>query len=106
VSERKTHYHQGYGNFPGGDPRRFWPDPECSTEQERDNWKAACARWDLGNQTTEEPGSGFVDPQPFNPATMAAASYFCGRMHIQRADRFGLGTYEMECDGEECEGEP
>jgi hypothetical protein len=31
-----------YGNFPGGDPRHFTPDPEASTEEERAAWKAAC----------------------------------------------------------------
>lgn len=41
----------GYGFFPGGDPRRFTPDPECSTEAERAAHKAACAAWDRGETT-------------------------------------------------------
>lgn len=31
-----------YGSFQGGDPRLFCPDPECSTEEDRANHKAAC----------------------------------------------------------------
>lgn len=33
-----------YGAFPGGDPRDFTPDPECSTEAEREAHRRACAR--------------------------------------------------------------
>ena len=38
----------GYGFFPGGDPRTFHPDPECSTEAERARHAADCAAWDRG----------------------------------------------------------
>ena len=42
---------QGYGNFLGGDPRTFSPDPieEGTTQEEWDSWMAACAAWNAGN---------------------------------------------------------
>lgn len=40
--------HTGYGYFPGGDPRNFHPDPECSTDEERANHKRACELFDAG----------------------------------------------------------
>jgi hypothetical protein len=67
----------GYGNFCGGDPRDFTPDPECSTEEERANHKAACEAWDRGERTSP-PGCGWVTPD----------------MHVMRTP-FGLGTYVM-----------
>lgn len=36
-----------YGSFCGGDPRNFSPDPECTTPQEYENWKRACAEAEL-----------------------------------------------------------
>ena len=35
-----------YGDFHGGDPRNFFPDPDASTEKERANHRAACVVWD------------------------------------------------------------
>lgn len=35
-----------YGFFHGGDPRKFSPDPEASTEVEREAHKQACAAFD------------------------------------------------------------
>lgn len=34
-----------YGNFHGGDPRNFHPDPECSSEVEREAHKRDCDLW-------------------------------------------------------------
>lgn len=42
----------GYGYFPGGDPREFCPDPECSTEEERANHKRACELFENGKVDT------------------------------------------------------
>jgi hypothetical protein len=39
-----------YGYFPGGDPRTFSPDPECSTEAEQAAHRAACDAWDRGER--------------------------------------------------------
>jgi hypothetical protein len=40
--------HPVYGYFPGGDPRDFSPDPECSTDEEQAAWRAACEAWESG----------------------------------------------------------
>jgi len=39
-----------YGPFMGGDPRNFSPDPECSTEEERQRHREACASWERGER--------------------------------------------------------
>jgi len=67
----------GYGNFPGGDPRDFSPDPECSTGVEQANHKAACEAWDRGEQTQHK-GCEWLSPD----------------LHIMRTP-FGLGGYVM-----------
>lgn len=41
---------QGYGNFPGGDPRDFTPDPECSTDEERAAHARDCDAMNAGGQ--------------------------------------------------------
>jgi len=38
----RTGYPLYCAHFPGGDPRRFEPDPDGATEEEMDRWKAAC----------------------------------------------------------------
>lgn len=45
---------EGYGNFQGGDPRDFVPDPDCSTAAERAAHKAACEAWERGEQEPVE----------------------------------------------------
>lgn len=70
----------GYGFFPGGDPRRFFPDEESSTEEERASHKAACERWEAGD-TTALPGS---------------CVHFDGG-HVLLSG-FGLGSYWYEED--------
>lgn len=39
----------GYGGFPGGDPRDFEPDPECTTEAERELYAEHCALAEAGS---------------------------------------------------------
>ena len=76
----------GYGSFPGGDPRRFWPDPECSTEAEREAHRVACLRWD----------AGYRDEYPTHGLYAAPGMV----LHVNRS-AFGLGVYD---DGKpECE---
>lgn len=65
-----------YGCFHGGDPREFTPDEECSTEQERANHKADCAKWDAG-EVTDVPVSGWNED---------------GSVHVTRS-AYGLGVY-------------
>jgi hypothetical protein len=78
----------GYGAFNGGDPRKFFPDPDCSSEKEIAAWKAACEEAErLESARSLSCPSGF-ERQPD------------GRVfHILRAP-FCIGTYVIECDQE------
>lgn len=76
----------GYGFFPGGDPRDFHPDAECSTDAERALHSEHCAMWDRGEHVTV-PTSGWVTPN----------------MHVTRSS-YGLGTYTFEYDGDDDGG--
>jgi hypothetical protein len=80
----KVHEDINYGVFLGGDPRKFSPDPECSTEEERGRHRKAC----------ESGADQGVD----NCLVMQAFGYPPG-------PGFGLGTNVVEyaCDGEGCE---
>lgn len=42
----------GYGAFPGGDPRLFTPDDgyAAATDEQRARWREACAAWDRGER--------------------------------------------------------
>lgn len=76
--------HQGYGAFPGGDPRQFVPDEECSTPEEREAHERACKAWDAGVRTAVRGSHHFasVSPDVF--------------VHITET-RFGLGVYTIPC---------
>jgi len=69
-----------YGHFPGGDPRAFSPDPECSTEAERAAHAAACAAWERGERPTID---GPHRPLPDGEE---------GHMTVSG---FGLGVYQV-----------
>lgn len=66
----------GYGYFPGGDPREFHPDPECSSEAERAAHKAACEAADRGEPIAPLPCHNSLDRFSDGPP-------------------FGLGSYTM-----------
>lgn len=72
-----------YGYFLGGDPRKFSPDPECSTPEEQTAHREACKRWDDADQ-----------PEPPMPQ--------CGNSHVG----YGVGTTAFEdpmmLDAAEC----
>jgi hypothetical protein len=72
----------GYGFFCGGDPRRFYPDPEASTEAERAQHKADCEAWDRG----EMPDVNGKAPH-FRTDDDGAV------MHVVPAG-YGLGSYD------------
>jgi len=74
---RRSAEDTGYGFFCGGDPNDFTPDPEASTEEERERHKAACESWNAG--------TGNPNPAP-HCATMNGGLAVNG---------FGLGTYVM-----------
>jgi hypothetical protein len=68
-----------YGFFPGGDPRDFSPDPECSTDAERALHAEHCAAWDRGERPDVK------------------VSGWEGNIHVCRS-AYGLGTYEVNFD--------
>jgi hypothetical protein len=72
-----------YGFFPGGDPRDFTPDPECSTDTERAQHKRDCEAWDRG----ECPNVNAKAPH-FKDDTLC---------HVTPAG-YGLGVYEYDED--------
>lgn len=49
---------EGYGNFAGGDPREFRPDPDSSSEEERAAHAADCLAW----QAWQDAGSVGAPP--------------------------------------------
>jgi len=51
---------ESYGAFPGGDPRLFHPDPECSTAREREAHRLACEAWERGERPEIEGGCSLV----------------------------------------------
>lgn len=70
-----------YGHFPGGDPRRFRPDPidDGTTEEEMARWKADCAAAEQGQIQQDPAGRWIVLGE-------GAA------VHILRG-KYGLGAY-------------
>lgn len=87
------HTHGGYGNFIGGDPRRFTPDSIDSgtTPEELAAWEAACKRWNDAEKAGE----------PLPPAEAGSCVHAPGV--ILTLSRFGLGGYEYDCDDPSCE---
>lgn len=74
----------GYGFFPGGDPREFTPDEECSTPEEQAKWKADCEAYgkgEIGKQPST--GRGTHDEQGRLTSHLLVGGY-------------GLGTYTYE----------
>jgi hypothetical protein len=66
----------GYGFFPGGDPRDFTPDEEGTLPEERERWKADCARAEEREGAHYLPGAC----RHLGPLVLTLAMY-------------GLGTY-------------
>lgn len=73
-----------YGYFHGGDPRNFFPDPECCTAEEMAKHKAACEEWERGEKTEHERHHHKAETLPDGREVIA--SY---------AGAFGLGTYSI-----------
>lgn len=78
ILQEASQPYNGYGYFPGGDPRNFFPDPECSTDKEREDHKAACDAWDA--QQKSEPES--------------PAGEWTGNIHLLHG-KYGLGSYSI-----------
>jgi len=80
-----------YGFFPGGDPRKFYPDTESCTEEEIKLYREHCALWDQG----------------FRPAdAVKTCEWIHGEngstIHVARS-AYGLGTYSFDWDEESIE---
>lgn len=98
----------GYGIFPGGDPRDFHPDPECSTDAEREAHAKDCAAWDAWE------ASGCAGPMP-EPSVKNGHQHFDtdGMVGWVTFAGYGLGSYTYEDDGDDdspnnlaCDGSP
>lgn len=76
----------GYGAFPGGDPRLFDPDPECSTPEEREAHRKACQEADAMEARGEVPDW---------PSAHSFGQVGNFGVHIA-SSMFGLGTYAYE----------
>jgi hypothetical protein len=74
-----------YGQFHGGDPTQFIPDPECSTEEERARHRDAVYHEILGDGPIFDPDCTFVNPEQRN------------------AGGFGLGTGRQWMSDEDYE---
>lgn len=55
----------GYGYFPGGDPRKFYPDPEMCSKKEIAAHKRACKKADEREKRGESPELSAREFQPF-----------------------------------------
>jgi len=80
-----------YGAYHGGDPRKFHPDHECSTELEREAHRRACVIFEV---------HGTLPPPSHEHVTDELGRLL---MHIAHG-RFGLGAYEIDCGDAECPG--
>lgn len=67
---------EGYGGFPGGDPRMFKPDVEVCTPEEVERHRLACIEWDEGRGIDRGPSCSFAGD---------------GSAHTMTG--FGVGTY-------------
>lgn len=44
-----------YGYYRGGDPRRFFPDPEGATDEEEEAYRLACELWEKAESKGQKP---------------------------------------------------
>lgn len=84
---KTTRLETAYGSYHGGDPREFWPDPECSTAEERKAHREACEAWDRGERLEAEKGGC-----EFKQCAGGEV------LKVQRQGAFGLGTYRIELE--------
>lgn len=76
----------GYGFFHSDNPHEFRPDPECTTEQERENHRLACEAYDRG------------EPIPAQNFTPDASTFVNGVLVHQTGGPWGIGTYTFKDD--------
>lgn len=83
----------GYGNFPGGDPRDFSPDPECATDAEIERHRKDCEAWERGEQIHREISVSLAAGEPL-PTNFTSALMGPGGGHAH-LENYGLGTYAV-----------
>lgn len=94
-----------YGNFHGGDPRNFHPDPECSTEAEREAHRKACEAWERGERP--ETIGGCIECAEGETVDIAieggatTVTVIDGKPVRKQVQPFGLGTYTTITEEEE-----
>jgi hypothetical protein len=88
-----------YGFYHGGDPRKFYPDPECCTADELKRHETACKLWNEAEARGETPTqekcpSGFVFDEKGKCVGHVLSS------------TYGMGTtvIDIEYDDEKQEG--
>jgi len=96
-SERKR-YESGYGGFPGGDPREFSPDPECSTDAERAEHERACLLFADGGCSPLAGAHRITDVAEARAAVdegRAMSAMIAGDVALVSYNGFGLGSYRF-----------
>ena len=99
-------YMSSYGSFYGGDPRRFTPDEECSTEQERELHRKHCDEWANGERpTVKVSGVEWVDDITYKDSNGHTQTIKAGHKLVERA-AYGLGVSRLtnDPDGHYCDG--
>ncbi|MCZ6868084.1 MAG: hypothetical protein O7G84_01110 [Gammaproteobacteria bacterium] len=89
-SIRQSAQETGYGFFPGGDPREFFPDGESCSNEELEAHRVACAEWDAGT------GQDIGGPCTVEHVEIERkdGSVLSGPALVTRA-HYGIGTYTM-----------
>lgn len=82
---------EDYGGFPGGDPRLFKPDPECSSEEERAAHKVACETWDRSEHVVFDVGPLNSEEIRYTNKSGKLVVVLAGTTFVQN-QVFGLGT--------------
>jgi hypothetical protein len=84
---------ESYGAFPGGDPREFEPDPDCSTDEERAAHQRDCEAMTAGGQALMPPAHSWeeIPEMTLKDGTKVGGGFG----HVARAG-YGLGTYAIK----------
>ena len=81
-----------YGFYNGGDPRRFTPDEECSTEAERELLRQHCEAWEKGERpTVKVSGIEWTEAMTSTGRDGKAKTLPAGYKIVDRS-AYGLGT--------------
>lgn len=95
-----------YGSFYGGDPRRFTPDEECSTDQERELHRKHCEEWARGERpSVKVSGVEWVDDITYQDSDGKTQTIKASHKLVERA-AYGLGVSRLTDDdsGLFCDG--